>query len=48
MTGLTVERDHIQQHGALPLVGGPLQLGGGEDPDCWRWVLQSGQQLALA
>lgn len=46
--GLTVERDDIQQHGALPPVGGPLQLGRGEDPDCGGWVLQSGQQLVLA
>lgn len=45
---LTVERDDIQQHGALPLVGGPLQLCRGVDPDCGGWVLQSGQQLVLA
>lgn len=46
--GLTVERYDIQQHGALPPVGGPLQLGRGEDPDGRGWVLQSGQQLVLA
>lgn len=45
---LTIECDNIQQHSTLPLVGGPLQLRRGEDADCWRWVLQSGQQLALA
>lgn len=36
---LTVERDDIQQHGTLPPVGGPLQLGRGEDPDGRGWVL---------
>lgn len=45
---LTVECVYIQQHGALPLVGGPLQLGGGVDADSRRRELQSGQQLVLA
>lgn len=45
---LTIKCVYIQQHGALPLVGGPLQLGGGVDADSRRRELQSSQQLVLA
>lgn len=45
---LTVECVHIQQHCALPLVGGPLQLGGGVDSGSGSWELQRCQQFVLA
>lgn len=44
----TVERVHVQNHGALPLDGGPLQLGGGVEPGRRSRQLQRGQQLVLA
>lgn len=46
--GLTVEGVYIQQHGALPLVGGPLQPGGGVDSGSGSWELQRCQQFVLA
>ena len=45
---LTIVGVHVQQHGALPLVGGPLQLGGGVDAGGGSWELQRRQQLVLA
>lgn len=45
---LTVECVYIQQHGALPLVGGPLQLGEGVDSGSGSRELQRGEQFALA
>lgn len=45
---LTIEGVYIQQHGALPLVSGPLQLGGGVDPGSGSWELQRCQQFVLA
>lgn len=45
---LTVEGVYIQQHGALPLVSGPLQLGGGVDSGSGSWELQRCQQFVLA
>lgn len=44
----TVECVHVQSHGALPLDGGPLQLGGGIEPGSRSWQVQRGQQLVLA
>lgn len=44
----TVERVHVQDHGALPLDGGPLQLGGGVEPGRRSRQLQRGQQFVLA
>lgn len=45
---LTVECVDIQQHCALPLVGGPLQLGGRMDSSSRSWELQRSQQFVLA
>lgn len=44
----TVERVHIQNHGALSLDRGPLQLSGGINSGSWSRELQRGQQLVLA
>lgn len=48
LVSLTVECVYIQQHGALPLVGGPLKLGGGVDSGSGSRELQRGEQFALA
>lgn len=44
----TVECVHIQNHSALSLDRGPLQLSGGIESGSWSRVLQRGQQLVLA
>jgi len=45
---LTIEGVDVQQHGALPLVGGPLQLSGGVDSGSGSRELQRCQQFVLA
>lgn len=39
----TIECVHVQNHGALSLDSGPLQLGGGIESSSWSWQLQRGQ-----
>lgn len=45
---LTIEGVYVQQHGARPLAGSPLQLGGWVDAGSRSWELQRCQQFVLA
>lgn len=47
-TSLTIEGVYVQQHGAFPLVGGPLQLAGRVDAGSGSWELQGCEQFVLA